>query len=174
MLTTKLNYAYSRFQWNIAQKIQHDCEKRASTFLRRFWIWYHRNLDIKPLSNIADNRSTNLRNVLKNFTSSVLCMICFERAWELNNYSGKLQFQFYSTARKCELISETRKSLIVLKYCHSLITLNGSLRKISLKWEYSVCHWFRPTITRSPESLVPLPSRWFWRERSMGYKVTLL
>ena len=55
-------------------------------------------------------------------------------------------FQFYSITCKCELISETWKALITLNCCYSLITLNESLSKISLKWEYNVCHWFKAII----------------------------
>ena len=42
-------------------------------------------------------------------------------------------YQFYSRTGKCELISETRKALTALSYCYSLIILNGSPSKISLK-----------------------------------------
>ena len=63
-------------------------------------------------------------------------------------------YQFYSRICKCELISETGKALIALNYWYSLITLNGSPSKISLKGEYNVCYWFKATMTWSLESLV--------------------
>ena len=40
------------------------------------------------------------------------------------------------------------------KYCYCLITLNGSVPKISLKREYIVCHWFKAIIKWSLKSLV--------------------
>ena len=73
------------------------------------------------------------------FKIVILCTIYLEPACELNNYLGKL-YCVSAYGKSCELISETRKALIALNYCCSLITLNRSLPKISLKREYNVCH----------------------------------
>ena len=66
---------------------------------------------------------------------------------------SSIVFQFYSTASECEFISETRK-VFAINCCYSLITLNRSLLKISLKWEYNAWYGFKDTVKWNMESLV--------------------
>ena len=76
---------------------------------------------MKSLSKITFQRISEYHR----YAETILCTIYLERAWELIiTEASSTVFQFYSTACKCELISETRKALVALNHCYSLITLN--------------------------------------------------
>ena len=95
---------------------------------------------------------------------------CFLKAVFHCTEARSAVFQFCSKACKCELISETRKTLITLNHCHRLITLNGSLPKCfplfkaTIKWSLA-----SPVFNNNPFEIVRIS----WNQSNPNHDVKI-